>query len=649
MYVCPECGSSSAGAGSCSTDGSTLVASKDPLLGQTVGSYRIARLIGAGGMGRVYKGVQPTIGSRVAIKILTPECAGNPALVERFFAEARAVNVIRHESIVNVLDLAALPDGQPYIVMEYLDGEPLSALIQRLGALPLGTVTRLITEVLGALAAAHQHGIIHRDLKPDNVFVTTGGRAKVLDFGIAKLKPGIAEIHDATRTGSLLGTPHYMSPEQAAGRQVDARSDLYSVGIILFEAATGKRAFDSAVLYDLLRQHIEQPPPSPRSLRAEIPPAYELCVLRALEKDPSRRFSSAQEFASALGQAARFLPEDSWAPLPVSRGPHGTSPMRSVAAATPGASAFQAAHALPRAQMKPTMGAPHGALPTSAPTPAAPYSPGPLPTPPQQPAAPYGVGYPGSVAGYANTMGGAAPRQRRSMLPYFVIGTIALLMLGAMGTCVAIVAIGSNADTEKRSAKSTPTDPGTPTTTATIADTPIPSFTGSIPGFHTEQLTNTKHFDLYAFLPKAEKMAHGFLKDAKLTRIDSNGVHPDGTVDLSYQSSFVLYRFRSPSASKRPPGTPDNVKYEGRCMAYVSVRDAQVQAFVPGSGDCEAPILDTPHCSPAQVWRHAARVGAPSGNVIGMLDFYPDDAGHARWLVSVPPGFTKFIDDACAR
>lgn len=643
MYVCPECGESSAGAGSCTSDGSTLVASSDPMLGTMVGSYRVARLIGAGGMGRVYKGVQPAIGSRVAIKLLSPECAGNPGLVERFFAEARAVNVIRHESIVNVLDLAALPDGQPYIVMEYLDGEPLSALIQRCGALPLGSVTRLMTEVLGALAAAHLHGIVHRDLKPDNVFITTGGRAKVLDFGIAKLKPGIAEIHDATRTGSLLGTPHYMSPEQAAGRQVDARSDLYSAGIILFEAATGKRAFDSNALYDLLRQHIEQPPPSPRSLRPDIPPAYELCLLRALEKDPSRRFSSAQEFASALGQAARFLPEDSWATLPVARGPHGTSPMRSVAAATPGASAFQVGRPPPPAGIKPTVGAPQGGLPTGAPTPAVPYSP-----PQQQAAPPYG--YPGSVAGYANTLGGAAPpRRERSFLPYFIIGTIAMLAVAAMGTCVAIV--GLSQDSKARHAQNEHSrkdndELATGTTTAKNKLGSLPSF--SAPGFHTENLTDTKNFDLYAFLPKAGKMAHGYFKDAKLTRIDSNGVRPDGRIDLSLSNAFALYRFRSPSASKRPAGTPENVKYEGRCMVYVSVRGSQVQSYVPGSGDCEAPILGTPHCSPAQVWKRAVNLGAPGGNVIGMLDFYPDDSGRARWLANIPPRFTKFVPDTCA-
>jgi len=623
-----------------------------------VGSYRVARLIGQGGMGRVYKGVQPAIGSRVAIKILSPECAGNPGLVDRFFAEARAVNVIRHESIVNVLDLAALPDGQPYIVMEYLDGEPLSALIERCGALPLGSVTRLMTEVLGALAAAHQHGIIHRDLKPDNVFVTSGGRAKVLDFGIAKLKPGIAEIHDATRTGSLLGTPHYMSPEQAAGRHVDARSDLYSAGIILFETATGTRAFDSTVLYELLRQHIEQPPPSPRSLRPEIPPAYELCVMRALEKDPSRRFQSAQEFASALGQAARFLPEESWGPLPVSRGPHGTSPMRSVAAATPGASAFQAAQAPPRIEVQPTVGAPHARLPSGAPTPAVPYAPGHAP----QAGPNYPSGYPGSVAGYANTMGGAPPRRERSFLPHFVIGSIALVMIAAMGTCVAIVKIGSSAKTNEHRAAThrgqTVDTPATGTSTAEhngeLADPgAVPSVDPGTPSGakarYSTKLDNPKRFDFSAFLPTARKMARRHYQDAVLVRLDATSVHPDGIVDLTFETSNVLYRFRSPSASKRQPELPTNLKYMGPCVVYVSVQASGVTSYVPGKMACNVPLIGMPRCSGRQVWRRAVKQGAPGGNVIGSLGYWADDQGHARWLASVPPRFSKWIPDSCAR
>src|ERR1700759_1856944 len=215
MFVCAECGWSQPVPGPCPADGTALSPiGEDVLLGTTIGAYRVARLLGIGGMGRVYKGWHPAIGSRVAIKGLSRECSDRRDLVDRFFSEARAVNLIRHETIVNVLDLAMLPDGRPYIIMEYLDGAPLAALIEHAVGhqtpLPLGGIARLVAEVLDALGAAHGKGIVHRDLKPDNVFVAPSGRPKVLDFGIAKLSD---VTNTSTRTGSLLGTPHYMSPE----------------------------------------------------------------------------------------------------------------------------------------------------------------------------------------------------------------------------------------------------------------------------------------------------------------------------------------------------------------------------------------------------------------------------------------------------
>jgi hypothetical protein len=266
-------------------------------------------------MGEVYLGVHPEIGSQVAIKVLLDEYARDTEHVERFFAEARAVNLIRHESIVSVLDLATLPDGRPYIVMEYLQGAPLSRLLESESSLPLGGITRLLLEVLAALRAAHDAGITHRDLKPDNIYVTQSGRAKVLDFGIAKLKPELRGGGNQTRTGALLGTPLYMSPEQARGQRVDARSDLYSVGVILFECTTGRRPFQASSLYDLLKAHIEQQPPRPSSLRTDLPAAYEVVILRALEKEPWRRYQSAAEFAAALHEAAQCLPAESWTTL----------------------------------------------------------------------------------------------------------------------------------------------------------------------------------------------------------------------------------------------------------------------------------------------------------------------------------------------
>ena len=315
--MCPECGSSQPAPGRCAADGTQLSPiGEDILLGTTIGVYRVARLLGIGGMGRVYKGVHPTIGSRVAIKVLSRECSDRRDLVDRFFAEAKAVNLIRHESIVNVLDLAMLPDGRPYIIMEYLDGAPLASIIEfgvhHQAPLPLGGIARLAAEVLDALGAAHAKGIVHRDLKPDNIFVAPSGRPKVLDFGIAKLSD---VTNTSTRTGSLMGTPHYMSPEQAAGRVVDHRADIYAIGVILFECTTGRKPFLAEALFDLLRMHVEAPPPSPRALRPDMPPELEQVILTALAKPPDQRFATTMAMSLALQHATSQLPPDQWRPL----------------------------------------------------------------------------------------------------------------------------------------------------------------------------------------------------------------------------------------------------------------------------------------------------------------------------------------------
>ncbi|MFO0572108.1 MAG: serine/threonine-protein kinase [Polyangiaceae bacterium] len=323
-WVCPDCGAPAAGAGFCTGDGSALEpAQDDALLGEIVGSFRITRLLGAGGMGQVYRGVHPTIGSRVAIKLLSRAYVDSQSAVERFFSEARAVNLIRHENIVNVLDLAVLPDGRPYIVMEYLEGSPLTGVLRANASPALGWLSRYFVEVLGALSAAHASGIVHRDLKPDNLWVTPGGHAKVLDFGIAKLRPGGDLTGPHTHTGALLGTPHYMSPEQAAGRPVDSRSDLYSLAVVLYEAVTGRKPFDASSLFELLRKHIEEPAMPPSRLNAALPPAYEQVLLRALAKEPSYRFASALEMAQALEQASRHLPAECFVPPLIEAGLRG--------------------------------------------------------------------------------------------------------------------------------------------------------------------------------------------------------------------------------------------------------------------------------------------------------------------------------------
>jgi len=311
MQVCAECGQRYERGGYCPADGTPLVETDDPLLGTDVGRYRLARLLGEGGMGRVYMAVQPMIGSRVAIKLLDETCARNPDLLERFFAEARAVNLIRHENIVGVIDLAQLADGRPYIVMEFIDGLTLGDLV-RSGPLPVGGVVQVMSEVLSALHAAHAIGIVHRDLKPDNIVVTGEGHAKVLDFGIAKLAPSLGNAASPrTRTGALLGTPAYMAPEQITGSgNIDPRTDIYAAGVVLFEAVTGRAPFQTETLFDLMKAHLEQQPPMPRSLRPELPVEIEQIILRALAKRPEQRFANAAAMAIALDAAAARLPPE---------------------------------------------------------------------------------------------------------------------------------------------------------------------------------------------------------------------------------------------------------------------------------------------------------------------------------------------------
>jgi serine/threonine-protein kinase len=282
----------------------------DKLLGSSIGPYQVAALIGTGGMGRVYRGVHPAIGSRVAIKVLSSEFVDRPDLVQRFFDEARAVNVIRHENIVNVLDLDYLEDGPPYIVMEHLEGVPLSQLIQTHGVIPLRALAQIGCDMLAALDAAHSADVIHRDLKPDNIFVSPEGRATVLDFGIAKLLGGDSDAKFTTKAGTVVGTPHYVSPEMAQAHPVDARSDVYSAGLIIYEAAAGRRAFESNSLFHLLRMHINSKAEPPTSIRKDMSDAYEDVIMKALAKDPNERWQTAKFMRRALRDVMDGMPRE---------------------------------------------------------------------------------------------------------------------------------------------------------------------------------------------------------------------------------------------------------------------------------------------------------------------------------------------------
>jgi len=276
------------------------------MIGETIGNYVIRSKIGEGGMGAVYLAEHARLGRRVAVKVLLPHLGGSAEIVARFFNEAKAATDIKNEHIIDVLDFGELRDGSSYIVMEWLEGQSLADLLTR-ERLPIARTMHIARGIGEALAAAHARGIVHRDLKPDNIFLVTRGGdpdfVKVLDFGIAKLT--LANAGDVrTQTGAMMGTPLYMAPEQIKGAHVDQRTDIYAMGIILYQMLTGVLPFQVTTLTDLLIAHTTQTPPPLRTHDPTIPTAVESVVLHALEKDPPRRFASVEELVRAFASAS---------------------------------------------------------------------------------------------------------------------------------------------------------------------------------------------------------------------------------------------------------------------------------------------------------------------------------------------------------
>ena len=277
------------------------------MIGRIVNNYEIQSLIGEGGMGAVYLARHPVIGRMAAIKVLRAELTHNKALVTRFINEARAVNALRHPSLIDIIDVGVMQDGTPYLMMEFLAGENLAAKLGRQTVLPIDEALEVISQIADALQAVHQEQIVHRDLKPENLFLVPekgtrhGFRVKVLDFGIAKLA-GDKINSPKTQTGTVMGTPAYMSPEQCRGisEAIDHRSDIYSLGVILFHMACGRTPFISEGTGELLAMHMYHPVPSPLSLAPQLPPALVSVILKTLEKDPKNRFQTMAELHAAL-------------------------------------------------------------------------------------------------------------------------------------------------------------------------------------------------------------------------------------------------------------------------------------------------------------------------------------------------------------
>jgi eukaryotic-like serine/threonine-protein kinase len=292
--------------------------------GQTFGNYNILARIGAGGMGKVYLAEHPLIGRKVALKVIHKDLAGNREIVTRFSNEARVVNQIGNEHIVEVHDLGQSPEGEYFIIMEYLEGQTLAAVLEQQSVLAVNRALHIAAQVAGALGAAHEHGIIHRDLKPDNVMLVSrhgdSDFVKVLDFGLAKMfmDAGV----QLTAQGVVLGTPQYMSPEACESKKgIDHRADIYSLGVLLFQMLTGQLPFDGRSMGEVLVKQVTQLPPAPRALNPHIAPAVEQILLRCLAKQPGDRFGSMAELGAALRDPDRYLasspPVLPTAPVPV--------------------------------------------------------------------------------------------------------------------------------------------------------------------------------------------------------------------------------------------------------------------------------------------------------------------------------------------
>jgi YVTN family beta-propeller protein len=268
------------------------------LVGQKLGEYEIIEEIGRGGMADVYRAYQPSLNRYVAIKVLPPEYARDRAFVERFLREASTAARLEHPNIVPIYE-AGEQTGVYYTVMRHLEVKTLKELIEREGALPLPRVRTIAAQLAEALDYAHSQGVIHRDIKPSNIFIGKNDHVTLADFGIARA----AEATRLTRSGTLLGTPEYMSPEQAKGGEIDWRTDIYSLGIVAYQMLTGRLPFEASTPHGVLHAQIYEPPPSPRTMNPSMPLSVDKVVRRALTKNINERYQSAGELAQALGGA----------------------------------------------------------------------------------------------------------------------------------------------------------------------------------------------------------------------------------------------------------------------------------------------------------------------------------------------------------
>lgn len=292
---CPEDGTPLAGSGAAGLPGSTLA-----------GSYDLESLIGTGGTSMVYRAYHRQMQRPVAIKMLRSSLSSDEYSLKRFQQEARAVSQLTHPNVITVFDVGVSPHGEPYIVMEYLEGISLFSLIKTQGNPSVARCLHLFIQTCNALAHAHQKGVIHRDLKPSNIMlVNVDGDhdfVKILDFGLAKLRSLTGEYQKLTKTGDVFGSPSYMSPEQCTGSKIDARSDIYSFGCVMYEALTGKAPFRGSNSLEVIRKHLKEDPPPFKETRPDLlfPCSLETIVLKALRRNPDERYQTMESLKEDL-------------------------------------------------------------------------------------------------------------------------------------------------------------------------------------------------------------------------------------------------------------------------------------------------------------------------------------------------------------
>ena len=283
------------------------------MIGKTVGHYRITSKLGAGGMGEVFLADDTRLERKAAIKFLPAEIAADPERRQRFLNEARAASALNHPHVCIVYDVGETEDGLPYIAMEFVEGQPLDVLVKQ-GPLEISRVVEIAAQVADALDAAHASRIVHRDIKPANISLNERGQVKVLDFGLAKRMPqesadalGMTAPMQQTQSGQVLGTPSYMSPEQALGKDLDHRTDIFSMGVVLYELTTGQRPFTGANFAEILDKIVHDQPTAIARLNYDVPPELERITLKCLQKSPDRRYQTARELMVDLRNLAREL------------------------------------------------------------------------------------------------------------------------------------------------------------------------------------------------------------------------------------------------------------------------------------------------------------------------------------------------------